>query len=151
MRTQPAGVVIQEMEKAVCLGDGNRLKKALRIYMIACISASDETEAFYHGMMLGLAASLSSRYYIHANGGIGDGRFDIRMEPKEKQLPGIIMEFKAAPPDSKRKNLAAMADDAIAQIERQQYMKELEAHGIRKIVKYGIAFSEKAVEVKMAE
>lgn len=53
------------------------------------------TEGFYHGMMLGLAAGMSSRYYIHSNREAGDGRFDLVLEPKLHSLPGIIMEFKA--------------------------------------------------------
>ena len=46
-------------------------------------------------MMLGLAAGMSSRYYIHSNREAGDGRFDLVLEPKLHSLPGIIMEFKA--------------------------------------------------------
>lgn len=34
------------------------------------------------------------------------------------------------------------------QIDRQNYTQELEEHGIKRIVKYGIAFSGKSVEVK---
>jgi len=69
------------------------------------------------------------------------------MEPKEKHLPGIVMEFKAVPA-SEKGALSEIAEDAIAQIDRRNYTRELEERGIKRVVKYGIAFSGKAVEVK---
>ncbi|MBR5111192.1 MAG: AAA family ATPase [Clostridia bacterium] len=148
MRTRSTGGVIQEIEKAIYFGDGKRLEKALRNYMISCISAFDgAAEGFYHGMVLGLVASLSTKYHIRSNRESGDGRFDLQMEPKEKMIPGIIMEFKSVPV-SEKKDLSVIAEEAIAQIERQNYPRELEERGVKKIVKYGIAFSGKSVEVK---
>ena len=148
MRTRTTGGVIPNIEKAIFLGDGDRLQKALRDYMITCISAFDgAAEGFYHGMVLGLVASLSSRYYIRSNRESGDGRYDLQMEPKEKHLPGIVMEFKAVPA-SEKGALSEIAEDAIAQIDRRNYTRELEERGIKRVVKYGIAFSGKAVEVK---
>ncbi|MBR5973965.1 MAG: AAA family ATPase [Clostridiales bacterium] len=151
MRTRSTGGVIPDIEKAIYLGDGNRLRDALRDYMITCISAFDgATENFYHGMVLGLVASLSTRYYIRSNRESGDGRFDLQMEPKEKGVPGIIMEFKAVPA-SKKKDLVTIAEEAIAQIDNRQYSREFKERGIKKVIKYGIAFSGKAVEVKTVE
>ena len=148
MRTRTTGGVIPNIEKAIFLGDGDRLQKALRDYMITCISAFDgAAEGFYHGMVLGLVASLSSRYYIRSNRESGDGRYDLQMEPKEKHLPGIVMEFKAVPA-SEKGALSEIAEDTIAQIDRRNYTRELEERGIKRVVKYGIAFSGKAVEVK---
>lgn len=148
MRTRSTGGVIQEIEKVIYFGDGKRLEKALRNYMISCISAFDgAAEGFYHGMVLGLVASLSTKYHIRSNRESGDGRFDLQMEPKEKMIPGIIMEFKSVPV-SEKKDLSVIAEEAIAQIERQNYTRELEERGVKKIVKYGIAFSGKSVEVK---
>lgn len=78
------GNVMAGLEKALYLNDGKKLQEFLRKYMITCISCFDGaaegrtrsggpwlcadrsgTETFYHGMMLGLAAGMSSRYYIH--------------------------------------------------------------------------------------
>lgn len=124
MRTRSTGGVIQEIEKAIYFGDGKRLEKALRNYMISCISAFDgAAEGFYHGMVLGLVASLSTKYHIRSNRESGDGRFDLQMEPKEKMIPGIIMEFKSVPV-SEKKDLSVIAEEAIAQIERQNYTRE---------------------------
>jgi hypothetical protein len=148
MRTRSSGGVIQEIEKAIYLGNGDRLQKALRNYMISCISAFDgAAEGFYHGMVLGLVASLSTQYYIRSNRESGNGRFDVQLEPKEKLLPGIVMEFKAIPA-SEKDRLAKEAEEAIKQIDRLHYTQELEERGICTIIKYGIAFSGKDVEVK---
>jgi hypothetical protein len=115
--------------------------------MISCISTFDgAAEGFYHGMVLGLIASLSTKYHIRSNRESGDGRFDLQMEPKEKMLPGIVMEFKSVPA-SEKKDLSVIAEEAIAQIDRNNYTQELEERGVKKIVKYGIAFSGKSVEV----
>ena len=57
------------------------------------------------------------------------------------------MEFKAVPA-SEKGALSEIAEDAIAQIDRRNYTRELEERGIKRVVKYGIAFSGKAVEVK---
>ena len=148
MRTQSTGGVISEIEKSIYLGDGDRLQKALRNYMISCISSFDgAAEGFYHGMVLGLVASLSTRYYIRSNRESGDGRFDLLLEPKEKDLPGIVMEFKAVS-STEKKSLSEIASEAIAQIDRLSYTQELNERGISRIVRYGIAFSGKNVEVK---
>ena len=57
------------------------------------------------------------------------------------------MEFKAIPA-SEKDRLAKEAEEAIKQIDRLHYTQELEERGICTIIKYGIAFSGKDVEVK---
>ena len=150
MKAKTAGSVITEIERAIYLGDGKRLAKSLGNYMTSCISYFDgSAEGFYHGMMVGLVASLSSRYYIRSNRESGVGRFDLTLEPKEKGLPGIIMEFKAVS-GSDKTGLEELADAALRQIADQNYVQEMEDRGIQSIIKYGIAFSGKNVGIKTA-
>lgn len=47
-------------------------------------SDQSEPERFYHGFLLGLMVELSDRYDITSNRESGFGRYDIMMEPKEK-------------------------------------------------------------------
>ena len=149
IRTQQTGNIISEIEKAVFLCDGKRLKDALRKYMITSISFFDgAAEGFYHGMVLGLVASLSSKYYIRSNREAGEGRFDLQLEPKDRTLPGILMEFKAVSASEKEK-LPDLAEEALVQTEVKEYQRDLEERGVTDIVRYGIAFSGKDVEVKM--
>lgn len=115
--------------------------------MLTCISCFDgAAEGFYHGMMLGLAAGMSSRYYIRSNRESGEGRFDLMLEPKVASLPGIIMEFKASKEGA---DLFTSAKEALGQIDDKHYDTEFMDRGIQEIVKYGIAFCGKNVEIAM--
>ena len=139
------GNVMAGLEKALYLNDGKKLQEFLRKYMITCISCFDgAAEGFYHGMMLGLAAGMSSRYYIRSNRESGEGRFDLVLEPKVHSLPGISMEFKATKNDD---GLSASAAEALKQIEDKHYDTDMKDRGIKEIVKYGIAFAGKNVEI----
>ena len=137
--------VMTGLEKALYQNNGSQLKEYLRRYMVTCISSFDgAAEGFYHGMMLGLAAGMSSRYYIRSNREAGDGRFDLVLEPKISSMPGIIMEFKAV----KEENLLmASAKEALRQIEAKGYDTDLKDRDVQDIVKYGIAFCGKKVEI----
>lgn len=147
LRASIGGNAVSDIEKALYLNQSEKLQSALRRFMITCISSFDgAAEGFYHGMMLGLVASLSSRYYIRSNRESGDGRFDLTLEPKTRTFPGIIMEFKAVNPDDAGK-LAVRADEALAQIEEKHYDTDMRNRGITEIIKYGIAFCGKNVEV----
>ena len=150
IRAQQSGNIISEIEKAVYLSDAKRLQEALRKYMITSISFYDgAAEGFYHGMVLGLAASLSSKYYIRSNREAGEGRFDLQLEPRDKAMPGILMEFKAVSV-SEKDALSGLAEEALKQTEYKSYQRDMEDRGISVIVRYGIAFSGKQVEVRMA-
>ena len=141
------GNVMSCLEKALYLNDGDKLKAALRKYMISCISCFDgAAEGFYHGMMLGLVAGLSSRYFIRSNRESGEGRFDLVLEPKNHILPGIIMEFKATR-EAESGSLLPLAQEALKQIQDKNYDTDFVNRGITEIVKYGIAFAGKQVEI----
>jgi hypothetical protein len=143
------GSTVSDIEKALYLNQSDRLQEALRKYMLTCISSFDgSAEGFYHGMMLGLVASLSSQYYIRSNRESGEGRFDLCLEPKNGANPGIIMEFKAAKTDESH-NLSALAEEALTQIEQKNYDADMKDRGIKNITKYGIAFCGKNVEVRV--
>ena len=149
LRTKQSGNIMSEIEKAVYLCDAKRLQEALRKYMITSISFYDgAAEDFYHGMVLGLVASLSSKSFIRSNRESGEGRFDLQLEPKDKMLPGILMEFKAVSVSEKDK-LPELAEEALVQIEDRKYQMDLEDRGVSDIVRYGIAFSGKNVEVRV--
>ena len=66
------------------------------------------------------------------------------LEPKVHSLPGIIMEFKATKNDD---GLSASADETLKQIEDKHYDTDMKDRGIKEIVKYGIAFAGKNVEI----
>lgn len=135
-------------------------KKLMNIYMnkialetISCFDSGNkpsesEPERFYHGFVLGLLVDLRGRYRITSNRESGLGRYDIMMEPLNKEDAAIIMEFKVFDADAgDEKNLQDTVNSALAQIEEKQYAQMLIALGIDKtrIRKYGFAFQGKKV------
>lgn len=138
--------VAYAITKALLRNDYTTLKKALNKFLLETISFHDTlNENYYHGLLLGMAVIFSDAYFIHSNRESGNGRYDIALEPKKKNLPGIIIEVKA-----KRKPAASLKDlaqNALAQINNKHYDTEMRSRGIKQIYKYGIAFYQKEAEV----
>ncbi len=139
-----AAINIQE---AIYKMDIDGLQEKLETFLLETISFHDAaSEAFYHGLVLGLCAMLDGRYHITSNREAGEGRFDIQMLPLSKWLPGILIELKAGK-DCTEAQLAELAKTALLQINDRMYSVDLKAQGISSILKYGIAFSGKKVSI----
>ena len=137
-----------KIAESLFLNDYIKLEKAIAEYMDKAISFYDTaSESFYHGLVLGLMAMMDNQYKIKSNRESGKGRFDICLMPRDNKHPGMIMELKW------KKNLddnelVLLADEAISQIHSMEYDSEMKSEGIKKILKFGIAFSGKRVCVK---
>lgn len=139
-----AAIGIQE---AIYKMDIDELQKKLAAFLMETISFHDaSSEAFYHGLILGLCAMLNDRYRITSNREAGKGRFDIQMMPLKQQLPGILIELKAGK-DCTQTQLDELAKMALQQINDRGYVTDLKAHGSPSILKYGVAFSGKKVGI----
>lgn len=106
------------------------------------------SEAFYHGMVLGLLSEGNDMFEIKSNREAGGGRFDICMSPRnnKKNIPGILLELKK----SKNKGCLALdAKRAINQIKTKGYTYELEVKKIKEKWLYGISFFKSDVYVKV--
>ena len=128
--------------------DLKKLQEGITEYMNKSISFYDSgAEGFYHGLMLGLIAIMDNQYKIKSNRESGDGRYDISLFPRNKQYPGIIMEFKS---DKKlsEEALDALSSEALNQIDDKNYDFEMREDGITNILKLGIAFSGKKVKIQ---
>lgn len=140
----PSSAVIA-IQEAIYTMDIPVLQKRIKDFLLQTISFHDAAnENFYHGLVLGFCAMLDNRYRITSNREAGNGRFDIQMLPIDKKFPGILVELKAGK-DCSEEQLAALAQAALDQMEDRQYCAEMDAQGVKKILKYGIAFSGKNV------
>jgi len=105
-------------------------------------------EKVYHNFILGLMIHLEGRYHINSNGESGLGRYDIKIEPLNKNMRGFILEFKVA--DSEE-NLEKKAEEALEQIKDKKYYVSLQDRGIKEIIFVGMAFYKKFVKIKSLE
>lgn len=142
----PQGVTMQ-VHVALYSGNSEKLKDSLEKLLLQSVSYCDVAkESFYHGFVLGLCAIMDNRYEITSNREAGDGRFDICLKPRDLRLPGILIELKAS---DNRNGLKELAKDAVRQIDKRRYSAVLEEAGINSVLKYGVAFFGKYVEVEL--
>ena len=141
---QATAIAIQE---AIYSADRERLQDQLEKLLIQSVSCYDTAgENFYHGLVLGLCAMLDNRYIITSNRESGDGRYDISLCPKDSKMPGIIIELKAEK-NADGDELKELAKAALKQITDKKYDTEMQTKGVKAIIKYGVAFSGKHVEI----
>lgn len=140
---------IDQFCRAFPSGDVSRIQDMLRDYLWDSISVRDTAvrsnmkENFYHGLLLGLLRS-QGNWLIRSNAETGEGYSDISVCTPERT--GIVIELKYADDG----NLKAACTDALKQIEEKKYTEGVERLGMKKIIKYGIAFREKECMVAMA-
>ena len=103
-------------------------------------------ENFYHAFVLGMLVGLKDTYYVNSNRESGLGRYDIMLEPKDKNRNSFIMEFKVME-DIEEKTIEETIENAKKQIEEKGYEQNLKERGFTNITKMVYAF--KGKEVKM--
>ena len=103
-----------------------------------------KNEDFYHGLILGMTLYLDRDYYVNSNRESGLGRYDVIIEPKNKNNRGFILEFKVA---KSEKELEKVSKEAIEQIIDKKYDTQLKERGIKDITLLGIAFFGKILKV----
>jgi len=142
--------VIQE---AITANDVDTLQTELSRFLMQSTSNFDGAyEVFYHGLMLGNVAMMREGYFVTSNLESGEGRFDIQMEPRKPILPGIIMELKSNREEytdekTRDRSLEREAAEALAQIEKKEYITNLRMRGVKSIILYGMAFKGKHAKV----
>ncbi|MFQ9112871.1 MAG: AAA family ATPase [Butyribacter sp.] len=126
------------------VANGSSLNYSSNLYAM-----TEQSSRFFHGFVLGLMVDQSENYIITSNRESGFGRYDIMLEPKDKQTqkyPGIVIEFKVINP-RKENSLEETVEAALKQIEDRNYDTELINRGVNKenIHHYGFAFKSKEV------
>ncbi len=128
----------------------NRVTRGVISYFDTGKTPSDEEpERFYHGLVLGLMVDQVDNYILSSNRESGFGRYDIMLEPIDKnneKLPGIVIEFKVFN-QKKEDTLEETVENALRQIKEKDYDAELIKRGVKEenIQHYGFAFRGKEV------
>ena len=121
--------------------------KVLVRQMFSFMDVGENTaENFYHAFVLGMLVGLKDNYYVKSNRESGYGRYDIMLEPKDKNGNSFIMEFKVYR-EEKEKDINDTIENAKKQIEERKYEENLQEKGFTNITKMVFAF--KGKEVKM--
>lgn len=103
-------------------------------------------ENFYHAFVLGMLVGLRDTYYVNSNRESGYGRYDIMLEPRDKNANSFIMEFKVLE-DKEEKTINDTIENAKKQVKEKKYEENLLERGFNNITK--IVFAFKGKEVKM--
>lgn len=130
-------------------GDVSVIQDMLHDYLWDSISVRDTAvrtnmkENFYHGMVLGLLRS-QGNWLIQSNAELGEGYSDISICTQERI--GIVIELKYAD----NGDLTDACTEALREIEDRKYAEGLKHRGMKKIIKYGMAFCGKECMVVIA-
>lgn len=106
---------------------------------------TDRDEKYYKIFLIGIFIILSNDYIRLSERETGTGRADLILEPKNKENPAYIFEFKVA---EDKKELENYAVEGFYQIKEKQYDVELKNRGINEIIYVGLAFHKKELKMK---
>lgn len=104
-----------------------------------------DQEKVYHMFILGMMAYLTNSYYVRSNKASGYGRYDVSLEPKNKNDAAFIFEFKAV---KEEKDMKKALEIALNQIEDKDYYCDMRERGIKDITALALVFWKKKVMIK---
>lgn len=148
--SQSSAIAIQQ---AILTQNVPLLQEELERLLLSSVSAFDYAhENFYHGLLLGICAIMNHRYQVDSNRESGHGRYDIQLKPYNKSLPGILIELKVVDEKIPEKGidtaLERSAKEALAQIEKKQYVAAMKLEGLTHFFKIGAAFYKRHVKLE---
>lgn len=143
------GAKIQKVEKkpfytAVMEQDTDTMEEMISDTLYESISFFDYGESFYHGIVIGLLRGMP-RYVARSNRESGMGRYDLVAKPVSPRKVVYIFEFKVVKHDEE---MEAAAEEALKQIEENDYEAEFRADGYKQFVHYGVAFWKKECVIR---
>jgi len=106
---------------------------------------TDKDEKYYKVFLIGIFVALMNDYRRLSERESGHGRADLILEPKKKENPGYIFEFKVA---NSEEELESYAEEGFEQIKEKKYDTELINRGVTEITYIGLAFYKKKLKMK---
>ncbi|MCD8107316.1 MAG: ATP-binding protein [Oscillospiraceae bacterium] len=141
------GAMVTDFCDALKTGNAEEVEKLFNNFMKKTISIRDTAvkksfkESFYHGLLIGIL-SYKEGWSVDSNGESGNGYYDIAAEIEDEEI-GIIIEVKYA----EDAQFESECQNAIKQINDNDYTAELKSDGMRTLWKYAIACYKKECKV----
>lgn len=126
-------------------GDCDKMAEILSENLMETISFYDYQESYYHGFLVGMLKNIGN-YIVQSNRESGNGRPDILVRYPSVRGKAVIIEIKVS---KTWQGLEEKCDEALRQIEEQDYEASLRQEGYKDIMKCGVAFYRKECMVKM--
>ena len=128
-------------------GNIEKFSEILQNEVISSLSYfdTDKDEKYYKVFLIGIFVALMNDYVRLSERESGHGRADLILEPKKKENPGYIFEFKVA---NSEEELESYAEEGFEQIKEKKYNIELINCGVTEIIYIGLAFYKKKLKMK---
>ena len=142
-KTQKFTDIIKNLKK----GKIAEFAKGLQDEILSSLSYfdTDKDEKYYKVFLIGIFIVLGDDYVRLSEREAGYGRADLVLEPKNKENPAYIFEFKTTENESE---LESYANEGFEQIKVKEYDVELKIRGVKEIIYIGLAFYRKMLKMK---
>ncbi|WP_455045337.1 AAA family ATPase [Leptotrichia trevisanii] len=135
--------IIKDLKK----GKIEEFAKGLQDEILSSLSYfdTDKDEKYYKVFLIGIFIVLGNDYIRLSERESGYGRADLVLEPKNKENPAYIFEFKVAGNEEEMENYAM---EGFEQIKEKEYDVELKNRGVKEIIHIGLGFYRKKLKMK---
>ena len=135
--------IIKDLKK----GKIEEFAKGLQDEILSSLSYfdTDKDEKYYKVFLIGIFIVLGNDYIRLSERESGYGRADLILEPKNKENPAYIFEFKVAGNEEEMENYAM---EGFEQIKEKEYDVELKNRGVKEIIHIGLGFYRKKLKMK---
>ena len=142
-KTQKFTNIIKDLKK----GKIEEFAKGLQDEILSSLSYfdTDKDEKYYKVFLIGIFIVLGNDYIRLSERESGYGRADLVLEPKNKENPAYIFEFKVAGNEKEMENYAM---EGFEQIREKEYDVELKNRGVKEIIHIGLGFYRKKLRMK---
>ena len=127
-------------------GDAETLTQEITDILFDTISYFDYKEDYYHTFVTGMF--IGAGYAVKSNSEAGTGRADVIIK-EQRRRRALVIEVKWPGKKEKENSLEKECAEALRQIEKKQYKKNLEMEGYKTVLCYGAAFRGKTCLIKL--
>lgn len=139
---------LNSLYAAIENGDADRFSDLLTNQLQETISFFDYGEDYYHAFLAGILTAMPG-YMVLSNRESGTGRADLVLKSRRvRKGTAFIFELKVT---DRVQAMESKCNDALQQIEAQNYADSLLREGYENIIKYGVCFYRKECMVKKSQ